>query len=468
MTRIKNKTYNTALKTVLLAVSMMFITSTIIHASQENNQTQINTYKQHAQKALQKYHQTLQYKYYNQYLHLMKKHTHASHATPTLQKCEAYGTLAGKYQEAYEKFGYKIYQRYATVYTRMQSRCQAHVNKEGKVVGKVILDHGSKTQNKPLANIEVRITDAKGKVTTVKTNKKGYYFAPNIANGEANVTIINPHYEDKTLLQSIGTNPSSVTVKPFRRNWANIDGYTYVTALTLTAQEDTLNKGTSTTLSILATYSNGTTKEDTNVSFTVNPATIAQAEGRTLTALSDGDATLTASIDDIISNPVALNVYWEVDGHRLPPQPDETLNNSTLLGIDSNDNGVRDDVERFVYEHYKDVHPVNIAVAMQAARAYQILMDDPIKAAKELHSEMSAPLYCEFYYANDAKYFGEEILIPKEINTKTFRQGLIFNTEERKNAYYIYNATLSGGAYTLPKSEELKGFCDDAVREVMK
>ncbi len=29
-----------------------------------------------------------------------------------------------------------------------------------------------------------------------------------------------------------------------------------------------------------------------------------------------------------------------IHGYTLPPEPDQTINNSTLLGIDSNDNGV--------------------------------------------------------------------------------------------------------------------------------
>ena len=48
------------------------------------------------------------------------------------------------------------------------------------------------------------------------------------------------------------------------------------------------------------------------------------------------------------SNTITLTVYKEINGYKLPPQPDETLNNSTLLGIDSNPNGVRDDVERWI------------------------------------------------------------------------------------------------------------------------
>ena len=37
-----------------------------------------------------------------------------------------------------------------------------------------------------------------------------------------------------------------------------------------------------------------------------------------------------------------------INGFTLPPEPDPVINNSTLLGIDSNNNGVRDDVERVI------------------------------------------------------------------------------------------------------------------------
>jgi hypothetical protein len=37
-----------------------------------------------------------------------------------------------------------------------------------------------------------------------------------------------------------------------------------------------------------------------------------------------------------------------IHGYTLPTEPDPTINNSTLLGIDSNDNGVRDDVEIWI------------------------------------------------------------------------------------------------------------------------
>ena len=63
-----------------------------------------------------------------------------------------------------------------------------------------------------------------------------------------------------------------------------------------------------------------------------------------------------------------------INGHTLPPEPDPKVNNKTLLGIDSNGNGVRDDVERFLIisdgtlasDHYPKIWT---AIDMQFARA---------------------------------------------------------------------------------------------------
>lgn len=37
-----------------------------------------------------------------------------------------------------------------------------------------------------------------------------------------------------------------------------------------------------------------------------------------------------------------------INGYVLPPEPDHTENDKTLLGIDVNDNGMRDDIERYI------------------------------------------------------------------------------------------------------------------------
>ncbi len=451
MTTLKG--YSSILKTLLFALSIALALPTIASASQTNSQTQTkaNYYKKQAQKNLKIYNECYQYKYYQKYLHYMKKYRNLMHPRVTIKTCERYGKLADRYEEAYEKYGYKIYKRYTNFYKKRESWCQAIVNKEGTVIGKVILDNGGEGNNKPLAGVEVKIVDAKGKVTTVKTNKRGYYKARNIAKGEANVTIVNPQYQNKTLIQSIGENPSSVKVRPFRRNWAKRDGYTYVTSLALQTQEVSLNKGTTTTVEVTGTYSNATSRDDTNNStYTIDPSTIASIVGNTLAALSDGNTNITAKIDGVTSNIVNLEVYWEVNGHRLPPKPDEALNNSTLLGIDTNSNGVRDDVERFVYEKYKDdiYSKEKIAIAMQYGWAYQKIIETPTKESMKYQDDA---IDCEWYWlgkesadlpiAEDTQW-----TIKHRIYTDTFKS-LIYNTKERAKQYFKYNGTLSGGVF---------------------
>jgi hypothetical protein len=70
----------------------------------------------------------------------------------------------------------------------------------------------------------------------------------------------------------------------------------------------------------------------------------------TLTGCWNDDKTATAPSGD-------ANTTEVIDGHVLPPEPDPKVNNATLLGIDSNNNGVRDDVERWIYSRYDTYYP---------------------------------------------------------------------------------------------------------------
>jgi len=146
-----------------------------------------------------------------------------------------------------------------------------------------------------------------------------------------------------------------------------------------------------------------------------------------------------------------------INGHTLPPEPDPKINNSTLLGIDSNNNGVRDDVERWIYKTNKDKHPIHIDIAMQAARAYKKVLETPEKA-KEIHDLVNAPSHCCWYYQNDAKYFHEPILVHENIDAPV--KSKYFNTKARKKVYWQYDKLLSGDSYPLPKIREMKAQCD--------
>ena len=117
-----------------------------------------------------------------------------------------------------------------------------------------------------------------------------------------------------------------------------------------------------------AAYSDDKTKDVIDqAAWEIKPIDALKITGSVLAALKDTNTSIKAILDSAVSDSVNLNVYWEVNGHRLPPEPDPKVNNATLLGIDVNDNGVRDDVERWIYETYKDKHPIHIDIAMQGA-----------------------------------------------------------------------------------------------------
>jgi len=151
-----------------------------------------------------------------------------------------------------------------------------------------------------------------------------------------------------------------------------------------------------------------------------------------------------------------------IHGHQLPPEPDEKLNNSTLLGIDANNNGVRDDVEIWILNKYKDKHPIYVDIAMQAGKVSNEILANPImdqQIAQKIYKKEIAVVACETYYKYDAEYFNEPISIDNKISTGYFEK-LYFNTEEREKLYTHYADFLSGDSYALPRNEEKKSLCD--------
>ena len=233
-------------------------------------------------------------------------------------------------------------------------------------------------------------------------------------------------------------------------------------SLKLTIEKTSLNIETNTTLKVVATYQDNTIKDVTNeVEWIYADKLAISIQKHTLkTNHKDTNIFLQAKYNNKLSNRVALEIYIEINGHRLPPEPNPTINNATLLGVDSNNNGVRDDVERWIYEEYKEKHPIHIDIAMQEAKANKKILEIPEKAL-EIHDEVRKPLHCQFYYKYDAKYFNEPILIQEDVINEYFTSNIYFNTQERKDAYLLYDSLLSGGAYDLPPfNKERKAACD--------
>jgi hypothetical protein len=159
---------------------------------------------------------------------------------------------------------------------------------------------------------------------------------------------------------------------------------------------------------------------------------------------SDGNSTSTT------------NQVLVIDGYTLPPDPGEA-GKETLLGVDSNDNGVRDDVERWIYTTYDK--PIERAVQMQSAKAYQIVINEPEKALENL-PVMQAATACKAYWSFLAKDENKTSFLEEYKDYAREIKSIQFNTADRFLAYEKYNSTLSGGVYSGYKMDEWSKKCE--------
>ncbi len=146
-----------------------------------------------------------------------------------------------------------------------------------------------------------------------------------------------------------------------------------------------------------------------------------------------------------------------VNNYLLPSQPDPIENKMTVLGIDKNNNGVRDDIEIWIFQTY--THPIIQAIALQNAKAFQKVLPNPSNA-KQTTKFMEDAHDCIEYY----QYYADEGLdtmrILNNINLYRESRAKILNTKKRARSYFEYNQALSGGVYPLRPIDTLKSHCD--------
>jgi hypothetical protein len=78
-----------------------------------------------------------------------------------------------------------------------------------------------------LKDVNVTVTDAKGTIVTVKTNKNGVYKVKGISVGEALIAIDEATLPGINPVQVVGINPSTKNVQAGKANWSGKDGYTF-------------------------------------------------------------------------------------------------------------------------------------------------------------------------------------------------------------------------------------------------
>ncbi len=151
-----------------------------------------------------------------------------------------------------------------------------------------------------------------------------------------------------------------------------------------------------------------------------------------------------------------VKVPETINGYVLPPEPDEILNNSTLLGIDSNDNGVRDDVERKIIITYRE--PIKIELMMSYAKLGQEILKNPVSLAIEHGNKGTRILNCKMYLRR------QNIKIENAID---FFENNTFNTKQRVRTYLDHNLALSGGVYGSSINERNTQSCDFDVEQML-
>jgi len=154
---------------------------------------------------------------------------------------------------------------------------------------------------------------------------------------------------------------------------------------------------------------------------------------------------------DMYIKPIVYRFYVPevINGFKLPPEPDEDKNNATLLGIDFNHNGIRDDVERWIIHRYANdpKYPkTKIAIALQYAWASQKILENPTMESSKYLDDV---IDCQYYWLSKktkglsgfefGKFSKEHSVIRGAI-----LDDKIYNNKSRIEQYFKFNTALSG------------------------
>ncbi len=161
----------------------------------------------------------------------------------------------------------------------------------------------------------------------------------------------------------------------------------------------------------------------------------------------------------------ACSTYTRVDlvpGPGIPPDPGRWENNKTLLGIDSDNDGVRDDVQRYILALDID-HPFFKKALHEWAKVYQVVLRE---------SDMSEKTLINMGLWNKATDCLWSATVKEQRNRTTTKdiKAVILNTPVRRKSYrkfwYNFNVWVRdemGGSILMHSPKYAKDACSFSV-----
>ena len=135
-------------------------------------------------------------------------------------------------------------------------------------------------------------------------------------------------------------------------------------------------------------------------------------------------------------------------GGNLPPDPGEA-GKATLEGIDSDQDGVRDDIQRYITLTYPDSRKMKAALRQSAIALQKIILESPDVESALYNTELEARASeCIRYIQPDEGRKIDNMLMAEFLNTL-----------DRSRAYLEFDAKLSGHVFGRKKISEYKTSC---------
>ncbi|MDD4974022.1 MAG: hypothetical protein PHY93_06705 [Bacteriovorax sp.] len=145
------------------------------------------------------------------------------------------------------------------------------------------------------------------------------------------------------------------------------------------------------------------------------------------------------------------HAMFVVDSSLQVPVPNEKENNKTVAGVDSDGDGIRDDIQRWINEEFSSQPKVKMAMKQMAMGRQLDLLSVSIREQSIIASNK---------YLNDAICLSSIVGIDQKSKLNRELDSKLLNTKNRLYADMKANANFSGQAWDLPNTpEERKALC---------